>query len=465
MHSLLALDEFGPPAGPTTRSRAKTRSLIHPLPGVTVIGCSSSAPGVQWCKPNPARTHPPQSLVPPVRFDPCLGRLVERHVVLQEFLRRFATDDMDAAHAYWDSLSQEAPSDFSATAAGSRDPIPPSAQSDVVDQRGDQFPDNGDPHASTSDDDPLVRPSSSPQPTSDPIDLGPQMNAAPRRKYQRQTYEPLRDPSLSPIDPDQKLKAHVEDQYNLVGHHIGKEEPQCFVDQYFPPLWVRCGMCKIRPCHYAERHIKISRDAAKDMCNLDVPDPVVVVMQSRPHSDLLEHTGGGESQRHINKNVRTEKRKMARQTDRTPSALESDAITANKRYIPKASAITTERSKLKKAEKLGAPGETPTNRQSYCSTLVQHPDLEPWDPWIIHEQACYFGQTYVPLTSKYLVDSIFEFYTRGMSQTGAERCLYLLGDGTHNQSRQKLKKIVFGFAGTNFFNTGFGQTQLFLACT
>ena len=59
------------------------------------------------------------------------------------------------------------------------------------------------------------------------------------------------------------------------------------------------------------------------------------------------------------------------------------------------------------------------------------------------------GETVVPFTADYMINNFKEFVKKGDSLFPSAKSLRFIGDATHNETCQGLKKMVLGVAGTH----------------
>lgn len=269
------------------------------------------------------------------------------------------------------------------------------------------------------------------------------------RKYARHKYEPFGvAPAIEGIDDDIGLKKYVENKFERIGHPITPESTSKFLDQFFPCVWARCGYCKIQSCHWAIRFLTMDKASVEELWVISTGHPMVVVAHERPHCSTTRHTGGSESQQHINKNLRAEARSVASDYKATLNSLVADTHTKQQKYVPPERNISKARIEMKRQEKTDAPAKIPIGLEEYAATLVD--DGEECSVWAARGFACFKGETFLPVSFDHLLTSIEAFYSRGLSQSISGKILHYVGDGTHDQTTQRLKKIVIGFAGTNF---------------
>ena len=78
------------------------------------------------------------------------------------------------------------------------------------------------------------------------------------------------------------------------------------------------------------------------------------------------------------------------------------------------------------------------------------------------------GETIVPFTTDYMVNQFGAFAVKGHAVYKSSKCIYLLGDATHNETSQGLKKLMIGAAGTHFHRSQWSNTILsafYCACS
>ena len=89
------------------------------------------------------------------------------------------------------------------------------------------------------------------------------------------------------------------------------------------------------------------------------------------------------------------------------------------------------------------------NRE-YCEGLSDQAARALTDIWVNMHHVEVHGRTCVPFTSDFFIQEARDFILRAQTQSGRRRCLKIIGDATHDQSSQGLRKFQVGFAGCNF---------------
>ena len=98
--------------------------------------------------------------------------------------------------------------------------------------------------------------------------------------------------------------------------------------------------------------------------------------------------------------------------------------------------------------------------------MVQFGESE--DVWVMNDFVKTKGQTVVPFTTDYMMDNFKNFVMKGNSLFADAKYLKFIGDATHNQTSQGLKKMALGVAGTHFVNGRWRNTVLpimYVACS
>ena len=92
-------------------------------------------------------------------------------------------------------------------------------------------------------------------------------------------------------------------------------------------------MRALQPCYWAIRFVSMHPKTAKELYGIKHASLVVVVGHKMPHAEAVEHTGGGESKKHVKKQLCVEATFMAKRNCETPSSMVPDAITKNKNTL------------------------------------------------------------------------------------------------------------------------------------
>ena len=163
---------------------------------------------------------------------------------------------------------------------------------------------------------------------------------------------------------------------------------------------------------------------------------------------------GGTFDSQINKRKKLMKRVMAASTYH-PSKLVSDAMnneSVDDKFVPDEVAVCKERSKMKfEKTLLQNTGDSPEELGRLCQDWARGDDQVPWQPWVhIPKVRTHSGQTFVPYTTDYNVSSAFKCTEEGRSLFKRERFLVALGDYTHHETKDLLKKMMIALGGKHF---------------
>ncbi len=165
---------------------------------------------------------------------------------------------------------------------------------------------------------------------------------------------------------------------------------------------------------------------------------------------------GGSSFQHIRAMRKVTKMKLAGQRHMTPSAARSAAINKAAKtgtdplFVPAAREITEQRGKARRAARVDAPAESPAELLQFCKGMSERAQRELHDIWVAIKYVETKGRTCVPFTPDYFIEEAKSFILRAQSQSGRLKCLKLIGDATHDQTSQGLKKLQLGFGGCHF---------------
>ena len=67
------------------------------------------------------------------------------------------------------------------------------------------------------------------------------------------------------------------------------------------------------------------------------------------------------------------------------------------------------------------------------------------------DHCCYVGETIIPFSTDHMISCLADFISKGSALNRDSRMvLRFTGDATHDKSKQRLKKMVFGVGGTHF---------------
>ena len=84
----------------------------------------------------------------------------------------------------------------------------------------------------------------------------------------------------------------------------------------------------------------------------------------------------------------------------------------------------------------------------------------PEKAWVMRDFVETKNGTCVPFTTDYMLDSFSTFVRKGRSLHQQSNFLRFIGDATHDESSQGLKKLVLGVAGTHFHNGKWQNTVI-----
>ena len=111
--------------------------------------------------------------------------------------------------------------------------------------------------------------------------------------------------------------------------------------------------------------------------------------------------------------------------------------------------------------RMGHLGESPAELRLLCESMIHVSGIAPCKPWTDPRfTVTSFTETVVPFTTDHMLAAAMTFMQKGMSTYQRPRFLRLVGDATHDQSRQRLKKMVIGLAGTHFYRGQWHNTIL-----
>ena len=149
---------------------------------------------------------------------------------------------------------------------------------------------------------------------------------------------------------------------------------------------------------------------------------------------------GGSSTRHILAQRKSEAAKAT--TSARPACRERIELMKklDPLIVPTAREITEKKMQKREAARVAAPAESPVELRQFCEKMgqVQDDDAKPFTKM---DRVTTDGRTCVPITCKHLVKALKDFIHRAQQQTGRLKCFKLLGDATHDQSKQGLNKI------------------------
>ena len=115
-----------------------------------------------------------------------------------------------------------------------------------------------------------------------------------------------------------------------------------------------------------------------------------------------------------------------------------------------------------------APGESPEEFNLLCESIIRKRGCSPDTVWVMNDFVRVDGDTVVPFTTDHLINNFKEFVKKGDSLFPSAKHLRFIGDATHNQTSQGLKKMVLGVAGTHCVNGKWQNTVLpimYVACS
>ena len=109
---------------------------------------------------------------------------------------------------------------------------------------------------------------------------------------------------------------------------------------------------------------------------------------------------------------------------------------------------------------MNTPGESPEALRILCESMIRRAPIDPWTVWVLNDFVKLDNDTVVPFTTDYMLDSFAAYLKQCQPVYGSMRNACLVGDGTHDQTSQRLKKIVIGVIGTHFHRSQWSNTIL-----
>ena len=97
-------------------------------------------------------------------------------------------------------------------------------------------------------------------------------------------------------------------------------------------------------------------------------------------------------------------------------------------------------------------GESPAELELLCDSLIRKVGDKPEKAWVMRDFVETKNGTSVPFTTDYMLDSFFNFCEKRLFLAPTGHFFRFIGDATHDESSQGLKKLVLGVAGTRFHN-------------
>jgi hypothetical protein len=121
--------------------------------------------------------------------------------------------------------------------------------------------------------------------------------------------------------------------------------------------------------------------------------------------------------------------------------------------------ISDRRSRLKGMERMNAPGESPEELLKLCDRKIRSRDIPEIQAWVARDKVEVIGETIVPYTNDFHLNQTCLFFARCVSHYGFTKCMWMIGDATHDETRQRLKKLTIGFAGCHFTKSEWSNTE------
>ena len=221
----------------------------------------------------------------------------------------------------------------------------------------------------------------------------------------------------------------------------------------------QCAKCQ---CPRADKFTLMRRETAQKMVAWAPYFPEIFPDWVLVHEILNEHRGG-DSDSNVKKQQRLRKREWAH--NETPPSMLYDKARADanipNEYIPKPEAVTAERAHWKRQlQGESNQGESPAELDLLCDEWMGTEDMPAWEPFVMRKGCDTSESTLMPYTADYLCTSLQGYILEGLSYYKRDRFLKVVGDYTHGETKQQLKKLKIGVAGTHFIRGNWRNTIL-----
>ena len=115
--------------------------------------------------------------------------------------------------------------------------------------------------------------------------------------------------------------------------------------------------------------------------------------------------------------------------------------------------ISRTRATQKLTKRVNAPGETLAELVQYRGSLIRSAGCNAWTMYsLLDFPVITQTATILPIMCDHMIDSLARFIKTGVanSNSGSLQVRRLVGDATHDETHQRLKKLRIGYAGCHF---------------
>ena len=137
-----------------------------------------------------------------------------------------------------------------------------------------------------------------------------------------------------------------------------------------------------------------------------------------------------------------------------PSTLVSNLVkshTIEPRFIPSERQVSNTRYNLKKDTKFESnESDSPSELRTLAESKIKQLESPDHTMWVFTEDIRVEGELQIVFTCDHFMKSFRDVIAKGIAHYKRQRCLKIIGDATQHQTKQKLKKLLFGVIGIHW---------------